>query len=182
MPFLPSLPQNALLMDVFKAYPATSKPLLAYHEALMRGDSPLTVAERELIAAYCSGLNQCPYCYGVHSRTAERFGIPEDLLSGLIKDADASAVDDKLKPILRYVRKLTLEPYKIAQADADAVYAAGWDEKALHDAVSVCALFNLMNRFVSGHGIEADDAYFRRGAKRLQEIGYAGLVKMLNQP
>jgi len=51
MTFLPSLPDNAKLLDVFRAHPETAHPLLDYHEALMRGPSPLSIAERELIAA-----------------------------------------------------------------------------------------------------------------------------------
>lgn len=40
----------------------------------------------------------------------------------------------------------------MVEADAAAVYDAGWDEQALFDAVSVCALFKLMNRIVEGSG------------------------------
>ena len=54
--------------------------------------------------------------------------------------------------LLRYVGKLTSNPSKITPADAEAVLAAGWDERALHDAVAVCALFNMMNRLVDGLG------------------------------
>ncbi len=53
---------------------------------------------------------------------------------------------------------------------------------ALPHAVSVCALFNLMNRFVSGQGIEADDDYFQFGAKRLADQDYADLARMPDQP
>jgi AhpD family alkylhydroperoxidase len=80
MAYLPSLPPGAVLLDVFRAYPQTARPLLDYHQALLRGPSPLSVAERELIAAYVSGLNACGYCHGVHAATAEAFGIPEDTL------------------------------------------------------------------------------------------------------
>jgi hypothetical protein len=37
--------------------------------------------------------------------------------------------------------------------DAESVYAAGWNEGALHDAICVCALFAFANRLVDGHGI-----------------------------
>jgi flagellum-specific peptidoglycan hydrolase FlgJ len=43
---LPSLPEDAKLLDVFRAYPDTPQPLLDYHEILMRGPSALTIAER----------------------------------------------------------------------------------------------------------------------------------------
>ncbi len=59
MPNLRSLPDGARLLDVFARYPETTRPLIEYHEVLLRGPSPLSVAERELIAAYVSGLNAC---------------------------------------------------------------------------------------------------------------------------
>lgn len=84
-----------------------------------------------------------------------------------------------VKPLLRYGRKLTLTPAKMTPADAQAVLAAGWPEQALHDAVAVCGLFNLMNRLVEGLGITAGGYYFRASAGRLAETGYAGLRDLL---
>jgi alkylhydroperoxidase family enzyme len=62
MPYLPSLPFGATLLDVFKRFPETNKPLIEFHEVLLRGLSHFSEAERELIAAYVSGLNRCRYC------------------------------------------------------------------------------------------------------------------------
>ncbi len=179
MTYLPSLPPGAVLLDVFRAYPEASRPLLDYHQALLRGPSPLTVAERELIAAYVSGLNACRYCHGVHTATAEAFGIPEDTMSALLADVATAPVPERMKPLLRYVWKLTLTPAKITPGDAEAVLAAGWEEQALHDTVAVCGLFNLMNRLVEGLGIMAGEDYFRTAARRLSETGYASLKELL---
>jgi len=179
MPYLPSLPERARLLDVFRRQPATAKPLIAYHDALMRGPSPLSVAQRELIAAYVSGLNQCTYCHGVHNATAEAFGIAAGALTDLLGDGKSAAVDHRLEPILRYMQKLTVSPARMTQGDADAVYAAGWDEQALHDAVAVCALFNFMNRYVEGLGIRAERAYFVEAGERLHDVGYRGLLALL---
>jgi uncharacterized peroxidase-related enzyme len=181
MPYLPSLPEDAVLVDVFRAYPDTAGPLLDYHQVLLRGPSPLSVAERELIAAYVSAVNSCAYCHGVHAGTAEVFGVAEDTLGGLLDDVDTAPVAERMKPVLRYVRQLTLTPSRMSEADAEAVYAAGWDERALHDAVSVCALFNFMNRLVEGLGISAGPGYFALAARRLAEGGYAGLKNLLDQ-
>lgn len=179
MAYLPSLPAGAVLLDVFRANPDTARPLLDYHQALLRGPSPLTVAERELIAAYVSGLNACGYCHGVHAATAEAFGIPEGTLAALLADVGTAPVAERMKPLLRYVAKLTLAPAKITPRDAEAVLAAGWQEQALHDAVAVCGLFNLMNRLVDGLGIAAGEHYFATAAGRLSETGYAGLKDLL---
>ena len=85
-----------------------------------------------------------------------------------------------MRPVLRYVDKLTRTPAAITRADAEEVLAAGWDERALHYAVMVCALFNFMNRMVEGHGITAGPEYFAKSGERLNEIGYAGLNGLLD--
>jgi len=77
------------------------------------------------------------------------------LLSGPLAPDGSRAPDGlqhvgRMKPLLRYVGKLTLTPAKITPEDAQAVLAAGWHEQALHDAVAVCGLFNMMNRMVEG--------------------------------
>lgn len=181
MSYLKSLPKDAVLLNVFKAFPATAKPLLEYHQALMRGPSPFSTAERELIAAFVSGLNSCSYCHGVHKATAAVFGVAEELLADLLKNVQRAKIEARMKPVLAYVQKLTRTPSKITPADADAVFAAGWDEKALHDAVSVCALFNFMNRFVEGLGIQASADYFELASQRLSQEGYVGLVHKLGE-
>lgn len=179
MSYLPSLPENAVLLDVFRAYPDTARPLLDYHQVLLRGPSPLSVAERELIAAYVSGLNACGYCHGIHTAVAEAFGVAEGTLAGLLDDLDTAAVDERLKPILRYVGKLTRTPSRVTPGDAQAVLDAGWDERTLHDAVAVCALFNFMNRLVDGLGITARPDYTELSSGRLTDVGYAGLKDLL---
>jgi len=68
----------------------------------------------------------------------------------------------------------TLTPSRLSWADAQAVFAAGWDDRALHDAVMVCGLFNLMNRFVDGLGIRADQQFYAAAADQLSgPSGYA---------
>lgn len=150
----PSLPEQPQLADVFRRFPHTAPPLLDYHDRLLRDPSPLTVGQRELIAAYVSGLNACTYCHGAHVLAASSFGIDEGLFEGLIADIDSSSVEERMKPILAYVGKLTRSPSRMVAADAQAVYDAGWDEQSLFDAISVCALFNFMNRIVEGAGIK----------------------------
>ena len=46
--------------------------------------------------------------------------------------------------------------------------------------MSICALFNLMNRLVAGLGIAAGPDYLRMAAERLAESGYAGLAAKLD--
>lgn len=152
----PSLPEKPHLMDAVSANPEGFDHLCDYHDVILRGPSPLTIAEREMIAAYVSGLNQCNFCHGSHRAFAEVHGIDPDIFEQLIADPEKSGVDEKLLPILAYAKKLTLSPATVTANDASAVYAAGWDEKALFHAISVTGIFNLMNRIVEGTGVIAN--------------------------
>src|SRR5947207_488287 len=108
---------DAVLLDVCRAFPQAARPLLEYHQVLLRGPSPLSVAERELIAAYVSGLNACRYCHGVHTATAQAFGITEGTLAALLDDVGTAPVAESMKPVLSYAGKITLTPAKMNTAD-----------------------------------------------------------------
>lgn len=172
MPLLRSLPDNATLLDLRKTYSDLLEKLRPYGHQLMRGPSPLTPGERELIAAYVSGVNSCRYCFGAHSRVAQAFGIDDAALARMLDDLDAASVDDRLKPILRYARKLTETPSRMTEADAAAVYGAGWSDEALLHAIAVCAYFNNMNRLVEGSGIVGTVEGYEIAAKQLFDHGY----------
>jgi uncharacterized peroxidase-related enzyme len=171
MPLLRSLPDDADLHDLRRRYDWLEL-LRPYADRLMRGPSPLTPGQRELIAAYVSSLNGCRYCYGSHSLVAEAFGIEPALLEHMTADLATAPVESRLKPLLSYVRKLTATPSRMTAADADAVYAAGWSDEALLHAVAVCAYFNNMNRLVEGTGISGTPATHAAAAQRLIRGGY----------
>lgn len=178
MPFLPSISEEDKVPHVLAKFnTGTGKPLLEYHEALLRGESPFTVGEREMMAAYISGINACSYCYGAHTAVATRFGIAEVIITELIEDFDAAPVDEKLRPVLAYIRKLTLTPTRMTRADADQVFAAGWDERALYDVVQIASLYNFMNRFVEGLGLSPVPEQFDREGQMIEEGGYSGMIE-----
>ena len=178
MPFLSNINDDDKVPHVLAKFnTGTGRPLLEFHEVLLRGDSPFTVHERELMAAYVSGVNACQYCCGAHTAAAKEFGVPEILITALIENIETAQVSKKLKPVLAYIRKLTLTPTKMTPKDADAVYAEGWNERALYDAVQVCCLYNFMNRFVEGLGLTQRPDQFPMEGRLIKEGGYAGMAK-----
>ncbi len=154
----PSLPDAPHLGDTLQRFPDAAATIMQLADQILLRDSALSVGERELIAAYVSGLNACAFCFGAHKSAAEAFGIDGDLIEALMADPDTAPVDDRLKPVLAYVACLTRTPAQMTEAHAQAVYDAGWPEQALYDAVQVCALFSFMNRIVEGTGVSFDFA------------------------
>jgi uncharacterized peroxidase-related enzyme len=172
MPYLRPLPPQASAFDVFAAYPDLFAPFVDFCERIFRGPGPLSFRDRELIFSYVSQLNDCHYCFGGHSTTTKLLGAPADVFEKLKVDIDTAPVDERLKSLLRYVKKLTEAPARMAPADAEAVYAAGWSDEALMQAITLCCLANFMNRLVDGSGIEADPGKFLARAEMATKLGY----------
>ncbi len=83
------LRDGAELSDLFRAYP---------------------VGERELIAAVVSGTNACGYCCGAHRIIADTFGTDESVIRSAVHDPRMSLVPVHMRPMLRFVEKLTRAP------------------------------------------------------------------------
>lgn len=183
MPFFKSMPERAGPPAVFTTYPEMYEPWSVMSEALMNGPSPLSQAERELIFAYAAGTAGCEFVYVAHSEVAHAWGIEEGLIEKLLEDVDGAPVEPKLKPLLAFVRKLTLTPSDMTQSDADAVFDVGWDEKALHDAIAITARMSFMQRLTSGYGftpMPRDVA--RKHAEKRVELGYVNLYPAFAKP
>ena len=102
--------------------------------------------------------------------------MKEGLIEELLDDIDTADIDDKLRPVFKFVKKLTLTPADMTQADADAVFDAGWDEKGLHDAIAITARMCFMQRIVEGHGfIPMTRAVARENAEKRAKLGYVNL-------
>ena len=118
-----------------------------------------------------------------HSAIAEIHGMDPTIFEKLVENPSEAGVDSKLLPILAYVKKLTEAPSKLLDRDAEAVFAAGWSEEALFDAIAACALVNFMNRIVEGCGV-APSPGMMRGLRAMMERfakapdTYKGIARM----
>lgn len=178
MPHLDSLPENASLVDLYRAHPRVAAAALALNDAVMRQPGPFTPAQREAIAAYVSTLNACQYCTGLHSNAAVRLGMAPDEVAAVCERPEAPD-DPRLVPVLAYVAKLTMAPSTVTRDDVRRILDAGWDDQAVSSAAFITAVYAFMNRIVDGHGIRADAAGIEAGGKRLAELGYAGIAAMI---
>lgn len=164
MSFTRYVPEGSGIGAVYAHDRRVWDPFLEFTHELMRGPSPLTVAERELIAAYVSRLSACSYCAGAHGAAAAILGFPAEVLDALVADLETAPVQDKLRTLLRFVRELTLAPTRLSKRHIEDLTAAGWDDLAINHAVGVATRYVMATRISHAHGIVVDDA-------RLQEAG-----------
>ena len=182
MPYFKSLPDDAGPGAVFSTYSDIYGHWAQMGQALMNGPSPLSPGEREMIAAYVAGLSQCEYSWVAHTAAAYAWGIEEGLLDKIMADPETAPVEEKFKPLLAVVKILTLAPHTMTQQDAAAVFAAGWDEKALHDTIAVTARMNFMCRLVEGCGFTPmTPEKARAQAENRRKQGYVNLYPGLSE-
>lgn len=176
MPFFKSHPETAGPANVFTTYPEIYRLWSEMSQELMNGPSPLSSGEREMIASFVVGTAGCKFAYVAHSEAAYAHGVKEGLIEELLDDIDTADIDDKLRPVFKFVKKLTLTPADMTQADADAVFDAGWDEKGLHHAIAITARMCFMQRIVEGHGFTPmTREVARENAEKRAKLGYVNL-------
>jgi alkylhydroperoxidase family enzyme len=97
----------------------------------------------------------------------------KELVLGVLRDLETSALDEKHKALFRFVDKVNHDSPRVAAEDMIALRELGWDDESIYFAITVCALFNFYNRWVDASGVHAlsEDAH-QAGGKRSAVQGY----------
>jgi len=167
------------IRGLFLFRPETAGPLNGLAEALLRGPGSLTPGERELIAAYVSGLNDCHYCCSSHSAyAAVQLPGGMELVEEVRADADSAPVSAKLKALLKIAAAVQQSGQQVSEDDVAAARAEGATDVEIHDTVLIAAAFCMFNRYVDGLGTFAPDdpASYMERADRIVSSGYLGLL------
>ena len=158
-----------------RQYPETGQHLLGLAQALLRGPSSLTEAEREIIATYVSSQNGCVFCMSSHGAAA-RFllGADAGIVDTVCADPEQAPVSEKMKALLTIAGRVQQGGRRVADANVARARRAGADDKAIHDTVLVAAAFCMYNRYVDGLATFApsDPAEYARMGEGLARNGY----------
>ena len=99
-----SLPEGLPgITSSFAFRPEIAKPMRELAEALLRGPSLLSSAEREMIATFVSTRNDCYFCQSSHrAAAAHHLGGDYPLVDSVRSDDQSAAISDKLKGHARH--------------------------------------------------------------------------------
>ena len=167
------------IRGLFRFRPETARPLNELVEVLLRGPGTLTRGERELIAAYVSGLNDCQYCCSSHSAyAAAQLTGGMAVVEQVRADASDAAISAKLKALLGIARAVQQSGLKVTEEDVAAARSAGATDMEIHDTVLIAAAFCMFNRYVDGLATIAPDdpALYDARAQRIVADGYLALL------
>ncbi len=139
---------------------------------VMRGPSAWTPGERELIAAFASHRNACPYCVGIHTGTAT-LGMHADITAELFDEWRSGGFAPRIMAIFDVIEKVCAEPANFDNAALTAAHDQGVSTNAVRDALLVVFVFDVVNRLANALGFEvlAEGERIKTAAV-LHRIGY----------
>jgi len=181
MPYIDVTPELPGIISLLSAYPYIAGPLNAFTQQLLRGESSLTPGERELIAAFVSGRNECKFCMRAHTAVAKNL-LPNDQsksVDKVVNQSDFGTVDKKMQALLDIAASVQKGGKQVTREQIDRARFNGADDRAIHDAVLIAAAFCMFNRYVDGLDTwtpEEPQIYESIGT-RLAAQGYVGTNK-----
>ncbi|MBO9151537.1 carboxymuconolactone decarboxylase family protein [Chitinophaga sp. GCM10012297] len=147
-------------------------PAKKFTHKAMRGPSSWSVGDRELMAAYVSGINSCSFCVKAHSAVSARAYSDSSLVARALADVETAPIPSPLRAMLILLGKLTRE-HKIDASDIRSVMSSGVSAEQIEDALAVCFAFNVTNRLADAFGFFVPgNKAFDAGAKYLLKRGY----------
>jgi uncharacterized peroxidase-related enzyme len=163
------------IIGLLQFRPETGQPLGQLADALLRSDSSLSPGERELIAAYVSGRNECRFCSASHSAAAAvqlDAGMP--LVEQVRADPDSAPISAKLRALLHIAGAVQVSGRAVTPALVESARQAGASDVEIHDAVLIAAAFCMYNRYVDGLGTLApeDGPGYLAAAQQIVQHGY----------
>jgi uncharacterized peroxidase-related enzyme len=155
--------------------PESGQHLYSLAQVLLRGESPLREAERELIAAYVSSRNECGFCRDSHAAAARYlFDDKRQIVDFVLTDYKSAPISDKLKALLNIAGKVQKNGKEVLPEDVSEARNYGADDREIHDTVLIAATFSMFNRYVDGLAslTPTDPKAYEVMGIRLGEMGY----------
>ncbi|MEZ5825331.1 MAG: peroxidase-related enzyme [Geminicoccaceae bacterium] len=149
------------VMRVHSLRPNTMRGHVVLYRAALHDDAnTLPMWLQETISSYVSMLNDCPYSLANHWANARHLidddRRADDIERALRADRPEDAFDGPELELMRYARKLTKDPGRMAEADVEALKQAGLDDGQILEANQIIGYFNYVNRLLNGLGVTTD--------------------------
>lgn len=155
--------------------PETGKHLYELAQVLLRDESPLSPAERELIATHVSARNNCTFCMSSHAAAArELFAEKREVVDCVIHNESTPLLSEKMKALLIIAGKVQQNGKLVTDEDVAAARKHGATDRDIHDTVLIAATFSMFNRYVDGLAslTPTDPKEYEPMGKRLATLGY----------
>lgn len=127
---------------------AVNPEALAAFETLVHAIVPsIGVRTYELVTLAAAGALRSPHCLLAHGRKALRAGaLDEDQLEGVACDGDHADLSDADRAVMRFARRVSVDPTEMSDADSQELRDAGFDDRQIVDIALAAAARNYFSR------------------------------------
>ena len=156
------------IVGAFAFRPDTAKPMRQLAETLLRGPSPLSSGEREMIATMVSTKNDCFFCQTSHrAAAAHHLERNYELVDAVRFDYPTAPISEKLRALLVIAEAVQKGGKHVTADHIERARKQGATDLEIHDTVLIAAAFCMFNRYVDGLATVApqdQDQYDAMGA------------------
>jgi len=158
--------KTGFIPNVFLALahrPDQWRGFFALHDAVMKHDSSLTKAEKEMIVVTVSGGNECHYCVIAHGAILRILAKHSQLADQLAINYRKADITPRQRAMLDFAVKVSQQSQAIEDADYARLREHGFDDEDIWDIGAISAFFCLSNRLANLIGIRPNDEFYRIG-------------------
>ena len=153
--------------NVFLAFahrPDEARAFFAWHDALLlKDDSGLSKAEREMIIVTTSGANQCLYCVIAHGAILRVIAKQPQLANQLATNYQKADISERQRAMLAFALKVSHDSAHIVEADFATLRTHGFSDEDIWDIGAITALFGLSNRMANLISLRPNDEFYLLG-------------------
>jgi uncharacterized peroxidase-related enzyme len=148
----------------FAHRPDEARAFFAWHDALLlKEDSGLSKAEREMIIVATSGANGCLYCVVAHGAILRVYSKQPQLADQLATNYRKADISERQRAMLAFALKVSHDSASVGEDDFAALRVHGFSNEDIWDIGAITALFGLSNRMANLISLRPNDEFYLLG-------------------
>ena len=148
----------------FSHRPDEARAFFDWHDALLlKEDSGLSKAEREMIIVATSGANNCLYCVVAHGAILRVYAKQPQIADQLATNYVKADISERQRAMLAFALKVSHDSANIGEADFALLRIHGFSDEDIWDIGAITALFGLSNRMANLISLRPNDEFYLLG-------------------
>ena len=148
----------------FSHRPEEARAFFAWHDALLlKEDSGLSKAEREMIIVATSAANQCLYCVVAHGAILRVYARQPQIADQVATNYLKADISERQRAMLAFALKVSHDSANLVEADFAALRGHGFSDEDIWDIGAITALFGLSNRMANLMSLRPNDEFYLLG-------------------
>lgn len=145
--------------------PEEFRAFIAYNYAIMKKESGLSAAEKEMIVIATSSKSGCMYCvmsHGASLRVISKQPMISDQIAVNYQEAD---INPREKAMIDFAMKVSEDSKSINQKDFEGLHKHGFSDEDIWDIAGIIAFYGLSNRMMNFAKVRPDNEFYLMGRK-----------------